>query len=49
VISIKEQAEKELEEEAFRASVDKYKLKLKEKKRWFPYRVQIINLNKDIN
>ena len=44
---IKQQAKKELDEERLRSIVDAYKRMLRSKKHWFPWRIKIINLNKE--
>ena len=47
MFDVKAQAIKELGEEEFRMRVDKIKTQLREKRYWFPWRFQIINLNKE--
>lgn len=43
---IREQAEWELQIEAFEKAVAEEKQRLKNKRHWFPWRISIINLNK---
>ena len=49
MLTILEQAKKELEEEAFRDEVEAMKVKLKQKKSLFPWRIifKVININKE--
>lgn len=44
-MDIKERAKKELDEEFYREKVERCKTQLRQKKHWFPWRIQIINLN----
>lgn len=43
---VKKQAEWEIYIEQFEELVEKYKVKLKSRKRLFPWRVKLVNLNK---
>ena len=46
---IKIQAQWEIDLEIFELEVQKMKVKLREKKAWFPWRVKLININGDKN
>lgn len=46
VQDVRKQAEWELAIERFEKAVEKEKARIKAKKRWFPWRFRLINLNK---